>query len=107
MRKSLTMAEQQIIDVVFRAVDEVNQTRPADKAVPKALDTRLAGPQGTLDSLGLVNLIVAVEENIEIEFGVNVDLANQRAASAQTNPLDTIATLADYVELLLREERDA
>ncbi len=101
------MADQAVIDVVFRAVDEVNQTRPVDKAVVKALDTRLAGPQGSLDSLGLVNLIVAVEENVQIEFGVSVDLANQRAATERTNPLENIASLADYVQTLIREQRDA
>ena len=39
------------------------------------------GPESSLDSLGLVTLIVEIEQNIEDEFGVEITIADEQAMS--------------------------
>ena len=59
-----------------------------------------------MDSLGLVNLIVSVEQNIEDDFDVSITIADERAMSQKHSPFRTVGTLADYIEILLKEKEN-
>jgi acyl carrier protein len=59
-------------------------------------ETRLFGSKGLLDSLALVSLVIAVEQGIEEKFGVNVELADDKALSQKNSPYRSIGTLAAY-----------
>ena len=62
------------------------------------------GDSSQLDSLALVSLIVAVEQNIEDEFGISITLADERAMSQENSPFRSVRSLADYVETILKEK---
>ena len=68
------------------------------------METRLFGGNSKLDSLGLVNLIVAVEQNIEDEFDITITLADERSMSQKHSPFRTVGSLVDYIEMLLKEK---
>ncbi len=91
-----------ITQSLFNVIDEFNRTLPAEKRLEKALDTTLFGKNG-LDSIGLVNLIVAAEQRIEEDFGIPISLADERAMSQEKSPFRTVDTLANYIALLLKE----
>ena len=55
----------QVIQAIFDAIREANETLSSDEALTESPDTVIAGQSGTLDSLGFVNLTVAVEQNVE------------------------------------------
>jgi len=86
-----------VIEAVFRAVDQVNSSRDQAKRLARLLDASLTGPGAVLDSLGLVNFVVAVEEQIEDEFGVAVAVADQRSRTQARNPLQSIGALVDDI----------
>lgn len=65
--------------------------------------TRLYGKNGTLDSIGLVNLTVAVEERVADELEKNVILADERAMSMKVSPFSQVKRLAEWVEILIKE----
>ncbi len=48
--------------------------------------------------LGLVNLIVLVEEKIQQRFGVGITLVDERAMSQSKSPFRTLGSLAEFVE---------
>ena len=95
---------ERITNVIFSAVEEVNDQLPRKQRLEKSIGTILFGKSGKLDSLALVNLIVAVEEKIQEEFGVTVTLADERAMSQTNSPFKSLGTFADYVTLLLEEQ---
>jgi len=97
------ISKEKIVKVLFRTVDEFNGQMPKSQNLSKSLETNLYGKKGKLDSLGLVNFIVAVESALEEEFGVTVTLADERAMSLRNSPFRTIGVLADYVSSLLEE----
>ena len=68
-------------------------------------DTTIYGNDSRLDSLGLVNLLVTIEQNIEDEFDASLTLADERAMSQKHSPFRTIGTLADYIDMLLKENQ--
>jgi D-alanine--poly(phosphoribitol) ligase subunit 2 len=64
--------------------------------MPLTADTPLFGQEGVLDSLGLVTLVVAVEQAIEDQYRILVSLADEKALSQKNSPFRTVSTLADY-----------
>jgi acyl carrier protein len=68
-------------------------------------DTVLLGGGATLDSLGLVSLVISVEQAIEDEFGINISLADERAMSQTRSPYRTVGSLAEYTTRLIMEEK--
>jgi D-alanine--poly(phosphoribitol) ligase subunit 2 len=98
---------ERILQAIYNALDEINEQLPKGKLLDKSPDTILFGKSGQLDSLGLVSLIVAVEQNIEDEFGVSITLADERAMSQQNSPFKTVAALSDYVALLLADNESS
>ena len=89
--------DERILNIVFKALDELNEQ------LTKSTKTVLFGNNGQLDSLGLVSLLVIIEQNIEDEFDVSITIADERAMSQKHSPFRTIGTLADYIDMLLKE----
>ena len=93
-----------IIEVIYKSINEMNSQLDDKIKLVESTETALFGPDSKLDSLGLINLVVAVEQNIEDEFDVTITLADERAMSQQTSPFRTVGTLTDYIEMLLGEK---
>lgn len=98
--------KEKITQVIFRTIDEINHQLAENHRIEKSTATALLGKSAVLDSLGLVNLIVTVEEEIEEQFGVNITLADERAISQERSPFRTIGTLVEYIYMLLKERGD-
>ena len=90
-----------ITQLIWDAIDEVNELLPEDARVEHSENAVLLGESGALDSFGLVNLVVALEQRIEDEFGIALTLADEKAMSYSRSPFRSVATLADYVQTLL------
>ena len=69
------MIEREEIQQAIRdAVDRFNAMLPPEKALPSEPGTVLTGAGGALDSLGFVNLAVALEEGIQGRFGREISV---------------------------------
>jgi len=95
----------QVIDVIYRAIREFSVDFEVE--IAPSPDSVLYGPDAVIDSLGLVNLILAVEREVEDEFDQAITIADERALSMSQSPFRTIESLARYVENLLKESRSA
>ena len=89
---------------IYNSIDTLNAQLLNEGHIEKSNNTALFGSGSKLDSLNLINLVVAVEQNIEDEFDVSLTLADERAMSQKHSPFRTIGSLADYIEMLLKEE---
>jgi len=92
---------EKIQQLIFNVIDEINLELPREKQLEKSVDTVLYGETGTLDSMGLVNLIVAIEKKVEEELEVAITIASEKAISMNNSPFRTIGTITDYVASLL------
>ena len=91
--------------VVCNVIDEINEQHPDNPKIKTEPENVLFGIGGALDSLGLVNLIVAIEQSIEDEFDINISLANEKAMSQRSSPFRTIDSLTKYIVQLLKEAK--
>jgi acyl carrier protein len=87
--------------LIVDALQELLEHHVIDASGPLDANTRLFGRDGVLDSMGLVTLVVAVEQAIEDEYGVSVSLADDRALSQRNSPYRTVGSLAEYSARLL------
>jgi acyl carrier protein len=91
-------SNQPVTDAVYSAVDDLNEILGADERLEKSPDVALIGTEAKLDSLGLVNLIVLVEEKVQQRFGVGITLVDERAMSQSKSPFRTLGSLTEFVE---------
>lgn len=94
------------LEILSEVIADLNESEFADKQLSNTPDTPLFGKAGTLDSLDLVNLVLATEDAIEDRVGERVSLADDRAMSQKRSPFRTVGSLAEYITLLLSEKTD-
>ena len=97
---------QQALDVVLGCLRTAMADAGGDPATA-AEATPLVGPGAAVDSVGLVTLIVDVEQRLEAEHQVTVTLASERAMSQRSSPFRTAGLLADHILLTEREGQGA
>jgi hypothetical protein len=95
------IAIEQITDSLLKAVDELNQELPPREKLPRNPHAPLFGRNGHLDSLGLVNLVILAERNIQRDLGYAIALADERAISEERSPFQSINSMANYVAKLI------
>jgi len=83
--------------LLFDAVDELNRQLRADQRLERSPDTPLTGDRGRLDSLGMLNLLVLVEQRIRAASGVDLLIADDQALAMEPSPFRTLGTLTDHV----------
>lgn len=88
---------QNILDVIYRAIDEVNRQMPIDVKVIKDPFTKLVGEDGILDSLGVITLLVSIEEGLQSELGVQLALLDEDALANPTGPYRSIDSLVNWI----------
>ncbi len=97
---------EQISEAIRAAIVEVNAVLPAAMRLESSEDEVIFGKGGRLDSLGLVNLILAVETHLA-ERNLHISLTDERAMSQVRSPFRSIHALADFVESGLSAQANA
>ena len=94
---------ERVLNVVYRAVDDLNRQLPAGVRVEKSLDAPLYGKSGRLESLDFVTFIMEVEDKMRAEFDVDVMITDENLLSKEHSPFNTLGTLTEYLEGVLKE----
>lgn len=97
MTSTPTLAREAVLQAIYAAIRRANALRPPDQQLACDEMTALYGPEGGLDSLGLVSLILDVEEAVNAQAGTSLVLADERAMSQRHNPFRHVRSLADFV----------
>jgi acyl carrier protein len=92
---------ERLVSLILAAAREVAAREGVALPPDLGADTPLFGERGLFDSLGLVSLVVTVEEGIEDQLGVALILADERAMSQARSPFRSVRSLAEYAERLI------
>ncbi len=90
----------QILDIVLSAIANANQARGPDNQLACDPTARLYGKGSPLDSLGLVSLLIDIEDSLR-SSGIEVSLSDERAMSQTKSPFRSVAALVEYIQELL------
>ena len=84
------------LEAIQSAVDEINLSLPEDQHLSKDPDAVLFGTGSALDSVGLVNVVMAAEQYIADNTGEDIVLASEAAMSRKRSPYRSLKALAEY-----------
>jgi acyl carrier protein len=85
--------KEELIDIIYQSLDEVNEQLPNGEQIQKSLDTTLIGGVGGLDSLGFVNFIALVEEKCAHKYGVALSLTD--TSSSEDDSFEDVGKFAN------------
>jgi hypothetical protein len=102
----MTNSREKISEIVINCVHQFAFESEIKIDLSEGENTRLFGGDAPLDSLGLVSLIVEIEETLEDKMGISVVLADEKAMSRRTSPFSRIVYLIDYIDELLMKQNN-
>ena len=82
--------------VVLEALRTTNLSREGADRLEVSPDAPLFGPDSPLDSLGLVALLLDIEEGLQA-IGCHVLLSDDRAMSQKRSPFRSVQSLVNYI----------
>src|SRR5205809_7760034 len=94
------MGRDQVLRLFYDAIDVVNRQLPTSRRLAKSLDTVIVGASGSLDSLGLINFVITLEERVTDVLTVPVELLDSTALIEEEGPFRTVDTLTRFLETL-------
>lgn len=92
-----------ILKIIYLCVDEINDDLETDGKLEKNELEEIFSANSKLDSMGLVNFVVSIEEKIQEHFNLDVTLADDKAMSQSRSPFRTIGSLAEYIENIVNK----
>src|SRR5262245_12626078 len=91
-----------IVALVLDAIRLMNQSRPSEKRLEESNRAAIFGPGSALDSLGLVTLLIDIEDGLR-DRGLDVLLSDERAMSQTRSPFRSVDSLVAYIETCLHD----
>lgn len=90
------MTDREIEDLVLHAIQNINLARRTENQLNVSATAALFGPDSPLDSLGLVSLLMDVEEALS-DSGFPLALSDERAMSRSVSPFRNVPSLVAYI----------
>jgi acyl carrier protein len=91
-----TLTASDALDAIYQTIDEVNRQLPRASALAKSPGTVLTGEGGALDSLGLITLLVGIEEALQSK-GFQLAVLDEDALAEAGGPYRTVGSLRDWL----------
>jgi acyl carrier protein len=91
-----------ILNIIYNAIDELNEHRASGNLIKKNGDTVLLGKNSALDSLSLINFIVSVEQKIEEKFDKEISITDENTLNGSESPLNSINLLTEHIAKLIK-----
>jgi hypothetical protein len=98
----MELSDEAIREVVLQAMRATNEARDTASQLIVSAEAPIFGPDSTLDSLGLVGLLLDIEEGLQT-IGCDVVLSDERAVSQKRSPFRNVPSLVAYVGTLVRQ----
>jgi acyl carrier protein len=86
---------QDVIDILYESLEELNEQLPDGRQLQESLDTPLIGRVGGLDSLGFVNFVALVEEKCARKYGIALSLTD--TSSHDDDHFGCVGKFADFL----------
>jgi acyl carrier protein len=92
------LQEAQIEAIVFRAIDRTNELLMEEQALPKNQSTALLGNNASLDSMGFVNFVVALEEEYQLATGDTLGITERLNSANGSAAVSTVGDLIRFIQ---------
>jgi acyl carrier protein len=91
------MDRERVLELIYDTIDLVNRQLPPAKRLARSPATIIVGTGGSLDSLGIVNFVVALEEKAGDAIGRPLRLLDAELISTENGPFHSVDSLSKHV----------
>jgi len=88
--------------IINNALKAINEERDEGDQFIIESGLEIFGPNGMLDSLELVSLIVDIEERFADELDIIISLSDDKAMTQDNPPYSSVEIMLSYIESLLK-----
>ena len=99
--------DEDILKVLYESISDLNFQLRQHQRIEKSPHEQLFGPGSKLDSLGLANFIVIVEQKLYDALGFRIDLTENDPFSPDTSHFRTMESLANHISDLASKRSKA
>jgi hypothetical protein len=92
----------EIQQIVLGALAGLNMARDSTQQLEVSPVAPIFGPGSKLDSLGLVGLVIDIEDGLR-DLGIAVTLSDERAMSQTQSPFRDVPSLVAYISTIVAE----
>ena len=85
------------LELIFAAITEVNIQQPPEYQLKLNKDEFLISDKSCIDSLGLITLLINIEEKVSNKFKKNLNLLDEKYISEENTPFKTLGSLASWL----------
>lgn len=96
--------KEKLKQIIIDSIEEVNDLREHKIDINQLEELVFYGVNGVFSSMGLVNFLSTIEDNIDDKFDFQITLASEKALSKKTSPFSSLSSLIEYILELVREE---
>ena len=86
-----------ILDIIYKCAKDLNKQLPEEGRLTLSEATPIVGDNSVLDSLGIVMLIVSIEEAVA-HMEIDCNLVDILTSNIDNPPFTTMGDLADWIE---------
>jgi len=101
------MDREEALKVVVACLKDAVEQFGGTDAPEITSDTVIVGQGAVLDSIGVVSLIVDIEQRLEMDHDISVTLASEKAMSQRNSPFRNVGVLAEHVCTVIAEGKAA
>jgi hypothetical protein len=99
------ISKDEVLRTIYEAIDSHNEQlshgEVAGARIGKSPDTLLFARGSGLDSLGLVGILIEIEQLIDEKYEKRITIANEKAMSKSQSPFRSVDSLCSHVLELL------
>ena len=88
------------MEIIKKAIKEINEDLGLEALENLSDDTPIIE---LLDSVDVLNLILAIEENLQKEYSTYIQVANEHIMDKNLSEFKTYKTLKEYIKRLIDE----
>lgn len=92
--------KEKIEAIIYTVIEEINLQLIDVEKIEKKKTTVLFGDGAALDSLGLINFIVQLEQQIEKDLNLHVSIIGENTMALEEMPFETVESLIQYIQAL-------
>ena len=85
------------LNLIFSSVKNLNKQQPPESKLKNKKNELLIAEKSNLDSLGLVTLLIMIEDKIKKDLNKKIVLVNDKLISVENTPFKTIDSLARWL----------
>ena len=98
------ISRDELMSIILEVLNEIGKDSDNKSLIEATSQTLLYGDNGNLDSMSLVYMVSHLEKVLSFELSTNIVLVNKRAMSQRNSPFQTVSTLIEFIEDVIKEK---